>query len=90
MKSQKLLSVLLCLALLCGAFCFGGVGVSAAPADTTLRYGADGKFRILVFTDTHKSTAATPEMEAFIGRSVRGRRLRLGAQGADRLVRCRG
>ena len=61
---KKALAVLAALCLLCGAAC-----VPAAAA-TALRYNADGKFRILVFTDTHQHNADYPEMIAFIGEAI--------------------
>ena len=62
---KKLLAALAVLCLLCG---MGAVGVSAAGPD--LQYGADGKFRILVFTDTHQHNTDYPEMIAFLGEAV--------------------
>ena len=62
---KKLLASLVTLCLLCG---MGAMGASAASTD--LRYGADGKFRILVFTDTHQHNTDYPEMIAFLGEAI--------------------
>jgi hypothetical protein len=62
---KKLLASLVILCLLCG---MGAMGVSATGAD--LRYGADGKFRILVFTDTHQHGTDYPEMITFMGEAL--------------------
>ena len=65
---KKTLAALTALCLLCGAAC---VPAAAAPAaGAALRYNADGKFRILVFTDTHQHNADYPEMIAFLGEAI--------------------
>ena len=64
-KSKKYLAALIALCLLCGLW---SMGVSASGSE--LRYGADGKFRILVFTDTHQHNADYPEMNAFLGEAI--------------------
>jgi len=63
---KKLTATLLAACLLC---CMG-TQAFAFPDTTALRYNADGKFRILVFTDTHQHNADYPEMNAFIGEAI--------------------
>jgi len=62
---KKILAGAAALCLLCA---MGAAGVSASgPA---LRYGENGKFRILVFTDTHQHNTDYPEMIAFLGEAI--------------------
>ena len=60
---KKCLSVLLSLALVFGVSAFS---FSAEAADTTLRFGSDGKFKIVVFADCQDDDSPHQEMIDFM------------------------
>ncbi|MDR3313323.1 MAG: hypothetical protein LBS96_02570, partial [Oscillospiraceae bacterium] len=63
MKAAKKILAAFCAA----ALCFTALAVTslAAPAQTKLQYGADGKFKILTFTDTHLTAEDQSKMITF-------------------------
>ena len=63
---KKIVTAFLTMCILCG-LAVPAAAKSKAPA---LRYGSDGKFRILCFADAHQTRHDQPKMIAFMGEAI--------------------